>query len=638
MVKQDSSNTPPRWRRIFALGNVVSVGTGIVVFLVVLRLWPTTAGAIAAAVLAGIVAAALWLVFERVAGLRPTTSLLDVPHLGTIPATPRLPVPALMAPTSPAAGEYLRTANRLVAATQGRVVLVSGLHPGDGATTVALNLATAATRAGRKVLLVDGDHTTSRLSRFGSTGVSPGLSELASGDVELVDAARLWHIDDENRFPFIPAGASNGTIPDAAAVDRIVGPLTEFADLILIDTAAGDVDISNVGPVADGAVLVVPQRARPDAIATAAERTTSVGAPPVGFVVNEAAHAGSSPHQHPILRSLKRAAITALLVLVAYGLFNLAQIAGLWASVERQPFDIAAAQEVLQLPNQPIEDPLIDEQSRVAVTAVPSSEENLRSFLIVGSDESGALADVIIMALLPDDGEPVMISLPRDLYLPNRCTQTYTKINAALNGCGEEVTGPELLALTVTDFTGITVDNMALFTFEGFEAIIDAVGGIEICVDYPVRDWRAELSLPAGCTQATGAQALSWVRSRHTQELVSGSWRVMPNVSDLTRNERQQEVVIEMLSKLNDFESLADLTATVRSLTNAFSLDEELGITDAIRLAWDLRGIMPASVATIDIPVEDRRTDDGAAVLIPTVPFNELLVEHFPEEVPVDPN
>jgi len=638
MATKPEPSSKSIWQRVFSLPNVAAVGGGVLTFLVAIRIWPTNRGAILAGVLAGVTASLVWLLIERFGGLRPIDTLFDVPHLGTIPKTPRLPVPALTAPTSPAAQEYDRTARRLEAATQGRVVLVSSLRDGDGATTVALNLATAATMAGRNVLLVDADLDNNRLSRFGSTGISPGLVELTNGDADLNQAARLWSIDESNRFPFIPSGSANGDRPNARAVDRILGPLSEHADLVLIDTPSGAGDIANLGPVADGAVLVVPQKANPADVAAAAQRTSAVGAPPVGYVVNEAAHAGDSAHQHPFLRSLKRAITTTIGVLLAFTIFNGAQLVNLWANVDRQPFDLEGAQEILELPDEPIADPLIDEENQAAITAVPTSSEEFRSVLIVGSDESGQLADVIIMALLPGgDGEPVMISMPRDLYLPNRCTQTYTKINAALNGCGEEVTGPTLLALSVTDFTGVAVDNIALFTFDGFEAIVDAVGGIEICVDYAVRDWRAELNLPVGCTQATGAQALSWVRSRHTEELVDGRWRTVDSVSDLTRNQRQQDVVLTMFSKLNEFSSPADLTATVRSLTDAFSLDESLGITDAIALAWELRGIDPTTVTTIEIPVVNKRTEDGAAVLIPTVPFNELLDEAFPGRDPVAP-
>ena len=61
----------------------------------------------------------------------------------------------------------------------------------------------------------------------------------------------------------------------------------------------------------------------------------------------------------------------------------------------------------------------------------PVDDADHESILLVGSDASGRLADVIIDVLLPADGStPIMVSLPRDLYLPNPCTQRWSRINS----------------------------------------------------------------------------------------------------------------------------------------------------------------------------------------------------------------
>ena len=221
-----------------------------------------------------------------------------------------------------------------------------------------------------------------------------------------------------------------------------------------------------------------------------------------------------------------------------------------------------------------------------------------------------------------------MVSLPRDLYLPNRCSQDYTRLNANFNGCGDSINGATLLSGAVEDFTGVEVDHFALFTFDGFEEIVDEVGGVEICVDYPVRDRKADLNLPAGCTNADGAAALAWVRSRSTLELVDGTWRTMANVSDLTRNERQQDVILTMLEKAAEFDSPQELAGVVRSVSNAFTLDDKLGLSDAISLAWDLRGLDRKDIIRLTVPVADYRTADGALVLVATTPFDALLEEY----------
>ena len=260
--------------------------------------------------------------------------------------------------------------------------------------------------------------------------------------------------------------------------------------------------------------------------------------------------------------------------------------------------------------------------------------EAFEAFLIIGSDakpnRGGKRADVIILALIPADGSPpILVSLPRDLWLKIPCWNKLNRINAALNGCGDIANGPELLALTVAQFTGIQADHFALFNFEDFERVIDAFGGIKICVENPVRD--DDFKLAAGCTIATGEIALLWVRSRKTQEYVDGRWRTVPGVSDLTRNERQQDVLLQLLGKVNSLEALTSLVEIVDSVVDAVMIDEGMTIGGAIGLAWGLRGLDPNDIRRLTVPVRYHVTDGGASVLLPRSSFADVLAQVWPE-------
>ncbi|CAN5429500.1 hypothetical protein BH24ACT7_BH24ACT7_17470 [soil metagenome] len=631
---------PSRLRRALAWPNVLSVVGGLVAFAIGLRIWPTTRGTVIAGVLGGVVAALCWLAWYLAGGTRPVGKLLDLPSLGSIPSTPRSPSPTLTAPNSAAAVAYQRAASRMEALTRGRILLVAGVADGQGATTAALNLAVAATRAGRRALLVDGDITDGRLSHFGQTGVSPGLVELARGEATLAQASRLWAIDSVSRLPFIPAGRTTAADPllRRSQVAGAVEDVATSADIVLVDTPVeGGPAIDALGALADGTLLVLPRATDRSTLNQAVDRLRSLGAPPIGYLVNEAAPTPPSAHQHPVLRSLKRGVATAVLVILGYALFNGVQIWNSWRNVDRLNFDIIAASEILPLPDEGIDLSGISEGAAQSMTAIPSNEGDFLSLLIVGSDLSGSLADVIILTIIPATGDdPVMVSIPRDLYVNNPCTNSLDKINATLAGCPDRgIEGPTLLSLAVRQFTGIHIDHFALFDFEGFEEIVDQVGGIEICVDHPVRDSKSELQLPAGCTHASGAQALSWVRSRRTQELVDGRWRTMEGVNDLTRNERQQDVILQVFAELSRLDSFEDLTRTVSGLTGAFSIDDGLGMGDALSLLWNLRGIDVDHLERIAIPVEDERTSAGESVLVPTVPFDQVLGDVFPDLAPI---
>ena len=252
------------------------------------------------------------------------------------------------------------------------------------------------------------------------------------------------------------------------------------------------------------------------------------------------------------------------------------------------------------------------------------------SYLMVGV-EGGFRADAIIYLLRPSDGStPIMVSLPRDLYLRNPCTDRYTRVNAGLGGCAGYAGGAELLSLMVKEFTGIEVDHFARVDFSGFQRVIDALGGVDICVENPVRDAKAFLDLPAGCSRVGGDQALAWVRSRQTEELVDDVWKKVPGVSDFTRQRKQQEMLFKIAGRLNSFASLASFSEVASSLAGTVALDTGFSFGDAVSLAWKFRGTGASDVKRISISVRDYVTSGGAYVLVPTATFNDTLAKVYP--------
>ncbi len=340
-----------------------------------------------------------------------------------------------------------------------------------------------------------------------------------------------------------------------------------------------------------------------------------------------------TPGGPPAPRSSRRRRIiigvlAVFLILAAYPAWNAVSLWNDWRSVGRESFDSAAFERLPAVQAvTPSEEGLPEGATLAAPTATPpAGPTNYQTFMIVGLDESELRADVIIMAMLPDDDSPpIMVSLPRDLYLPNRCTQSLTRINANFNGCGD-VNGATALSGAIKDFTGYQVDHFALFTFDGFAAIIDQLGGFEICVDHPTRE-SGKFELPAGCTLADGATTLGWVRSRKTQEFVNGRWKSVTNVSDFARNERQQDLILTIFQRAAGFSSPQEMTAVAGSLADAFTLDDRLGLSAAVDIAWNNRGLDANRIVRPKIPVVDHVTSAGAQVLIPTKSFQEVIDE-----------
>lgn len=626
--------------RVFSPANVISVASGVIVFVLGLLAWNTNRGVLWAAVAAAVVTGVVWLMWWKVAGPTDLERLLDSPCLGSIPNDDSGPAPTLTDTSSPSSIAYRDLLSAIESQTNGQVLLVSSPAPGQGASTVALNLAISGTQRGRRIALIDGDIDGNGVSRFLSTGAVPGLTDIADGSATLADASRLWTIGPDSALPIVPSGSSSD--PSEVALSGLglaesIDQIAERADAVLIDAPpiAWDGAASSIAAHVDGTVLVTTDAATGSSVADARDRLAEAGAPVIGYVVNRSAP--TSFWRHPLVRMSKRIAGTFVAIALVYSAFTASQIYGSWSTVERETLATAEAGEALpstSLP--PVSDVVEDEDPEVkpieeVVVAAPTIEGAYRSFLIIGNDTAADLADVILLTVLPadDDLAPFMVSLPRDLYVPNRCTNGYGRINATYRECGE-VNAPTMLSLAVEDFTGIKIDNFAIFDFEGFEQIIDGVGGVELCSEYPLRDAKAHLDFPGGCVNADGATALAWVRSRHTQQQVNGSWKSVPGAGDLLRNQHQQDVLLLLAEKLRTFESPTDLSSKIEELSNAFIVDDGLGIADTLSLAWNVRGIDVATIQRLAVPVKLGRTTKGQSILRPTQPFDEVLLEFYP--------
>ncbi|WP_083821615.1 LCP family protein [Saccharopolyspora spinosa] len=159
-------------------------------------------------------------------------------------------------------------------------------------------------------------------------------------------------------------------------------------------------------------------------------------------------------------------------------------------------------------------------------------DEAQREQLSAG-DAAGRRTDTVMLVHIPSgSGQPALISLPRDSYvaIPGHGK---TKLNAAFS-----FGGPQLLAQTVEQATGVHIDHYAEIGFGGFSDLVDAVGGVDICLDQPMDDEMANAHLQAGCQELDGPQALGFVRARYS--LKGG---------DLERAENQRKLLAALVDR-----------------------------------------------------------------------------------------
>ena len=286
-----------------------------------------------------------------------------------------------------------------------------------------------------------------------------------------------------------------------------------------------------------------------------------------------------------------------------------------------------------------------------------TASEDIKGFdtyLLIGSDERseeiintrgkvfGKRADVIILGMVNQTTkETTLLSFPRDLLVVNLCTNKLERINGTFtkNDCGNSA---ENLAAHIYKISGIKVNHFASFDFEGFETIIDSVGGIEICVDKTQREGYS-FELQEGCQNTNGLTTLNWVVSRSTEVLVgektvdsegndNSEWKPMVGVSDLTRIKRQQYVVVQLINELKSFDSLNEVNNLIKALENTFIIDENLTINKAAELLWSFRDFDITKVNKITTPTDYLTLQDGRQVLV----LNQSLYNFLIKESIID--
>jgi LCP family protein required for cell wall assembly len=257
-------------------------------------------------------------------------------------------------------------------------------------------------------------------------------------------------------------------------------------------------------------------------------------------------------------------------------------------------------------------DALADYQGRPAAT--PGTD-----WLIVGSDSrqgldetrrrelgtgqaAGRRADTMMLLHIPrGTGKPVLVSLPRDSYVPIP-GRGRNKLNAAY-----AFGGPQLLARTVEQVTGIRIDRYMEVGFDGFASVVDAVGGVQICPDRAMRDPVAGLNVKAGCQVVGSKQALAYVRTR-----AGGR-------GDLDRVERQQEFLGSLIGKstspgvlLNPFRSVPLLLRG----TEAVAVDRAAHVWNLVRFPFAMRAISSGGGVATTVPVAGTATFPGAGSVV----------------------
>lgn len=227
--------------------------------------------------------------------------------------------------------------------------------------------------------------------------------------------------------------------------------------------------------------------------------------------------------------------------------------------------------------------------------------------LLVGTDAApgreATLTDVILVVSVdPVERTAEMISVPRDTgFVPLPDTSIYAdglfpeKVNELAatasrdpaRWCPDGPSDPEACGIDALErsvglYLGLEIQHFALVDMLGFAEMIDAVGGVDLCLPGTLVDPEFNgsldnqggdepLVLPSGCHRYDGIEALAYTRSRK-------GWIEMPDgtrepQTDFSRSERQQAVLLALRDELASADTLFELPSLLGAIGRTISTD-----------------------------------------------------------------
>ena len=187
---------------------------------------------------------------------------------------------------------------------------------------------------------------------------------------------------------------------------------------------------------------------------------------------------------------------------------------------------------------------------------------------------------IILVHTRPDRKEVVFLSFPRDLWvdIPG---MGEGKINSAFEG-GVNGGGAQRVARTVRSISGMQIHHVLYVNLLGFQRVVDALGGVDMCVPYPMKDELTLLDIPAGCQHFDGRTALAYVRTRH---------QPCDTVPDFARISRQQQFLRAVIAKVLQPGELLKLQDLIPELLGNLVVDQGLNPAELVYLAGLLQNV-----------------------------------------------
>jgi LCP family protein required for cell wall assembly len=221
---------------------------------------------------------------------------------------------------------------------------------------------------------------------------------------------------------------------------------------------------------------------------------------------------------------------------------------------------------------------------------------------------NGVNSDVVmILHLDPAKHSVSILSIPRDLFVPNARTTGANKIDAGL------YQGPSQLVAAISENLGIPIQHDVVLNFDTFANVVNALGGVKMYFPEPVYDAYSGLKqLTPGCVSLDGLHALQVVRARHLQYKGPGVTTSLPqywtseNLSDLARIRRDHEflrVLAAAVAKQGLGDPITD-QQLVSGVAPLLQVDRQFSSSDMVNLVLNFHSVNVNSAPQFTLPVQ----------------------------------
>jgi LCP family protein required for cell wall assembly len=226
----------------------------------------------------------------------------------------------------------------------------------------------------------------------------------------------------------------------------------------------------------------------------------------------------------------------------------------------------------------------------------------------IGGDTPGLSDTTILLHISGDRKLAYGVSLPRDAMVDRpscerKDGQGTDPGGLSMFNAAYAVGGPACTVKTVEELTNIRINHFVVIDFNGFRKMVDALGGVEVCVPKEVNDTTGHIYLPAGTYDVKGQRALDYVRVRHG----------ISDNGDIGRMKRQQTFLASMANKTVSAGTLVNPVRLVRFLDAATeSLTTDTGLSSLNKLgglAKSLKGIGLDHIQFLTVPFKTYEPD-----------------------------